>query len=325
VTRRDRAASSLTCAEVLADERPAGPVLLAGGHVEPMAAELADLGTASVVWRRQAFAGAQATAWPPEGPFPTVALRLPKGKDAIRMMVVVAARRLGEGGVLFLHGANDEGIKSAGKVLSTWFDDVHSARSKRHARVWRASSLRRRPPPPEPTEVEATVNGVALRWQSWPGLFAHGRLDAATEALLRHLPAVEGRILDFGCGAGVISQFVQRRDGVLAEGVDVDALALEAFRANVPGATAHLADALPSGTGRYRYIVSNPPLHRGKDRTPGPMRALIDAAPKRLARSGELWITTQGAMSLRGHLQDKFPVVDRVWRDRRFAVWRAAR
>ena len=55
------------------------------------------------------------------------------------------------------------------------------------------------------------------------------------------------------------------------------------------------------------------------------MRRLIEAAPRRLGRSGELWITTQGAMALGAPLREKFRTVDRVWSDRRFAVWRATR
>ena len=324
MTVRDRNASALTCAEALAEEPPAGPVLIAG-EAEPVAAELADLGLAFEAWERFAYEGRPATPWPAEGPFATAVLRLPKGKDALRLWVHELVRRLTPGGVLLVHGANDEGIKSAGKVLQDAFTEVTSVKSKRHSRVWRATGVREVPPKAEPTRVTATVAGVDLDWLSWPGLFAHGRLDPATQALLEHLPTLEGRVLDFACGAGVIAQFVQRRDGVVPEMSDVDALALQTAQINVPGAVAHLADGLPADTGRYRFILSNPPLHRGKDSTPGPMRRLIEAAPRRLGRSGELWITTQGAMALGAPLREKFRTVDRVWSDRRFAVWRATR
>ena len=325
MSRRDRGASSVTCAEVLGEEGVEGSVLVAGGDLSVILAEVADQGATATPWQRYAYDGVDATPWPPEGPFDAAALRLPKGKDALRMYCILLTRRLTDDGVLYVHGANDEGIRSTGKVLSTWFDEVDTVSSRRHTRVWRAAGRRGMPEPLQATQVTATVVGVELSWASYPGLFAHGHLDPATEALLKKLPPLEGRVLDFGCGAGVISQFVQRRDGITPEGVDVDALAIEAFRANVLDATTHLRDGLPPDTGRYRFIVSNPPLHRGKDIEPGPVRALIDAAPRRLGRSGELWITTQGAMPIRGHLQDRFRLVDQVWRDRRFAVWRAAR
>jgi 16S rRNA (guanine1207-N2)-methyltransferase len=324
MSKRDRLASAVTAAEAVSESPLEGPVLLAGDNA-PLADELSDLGVPHTTWQRFAFEGRPATAWPPEGPFASVVLRLPKSKGALHLLLDTLCRRLADGGELMVHGANDEGIKSAGKLLEERFEQVEAVRSKRHTRVWRASGLRRVPDEPVPEKVTAEVAGVQLDWLSWPGLFAHSRLDPATEALLRHLPPLEGKVLDFACGAGVIGQFVQRRDGLVPELSDVDALAVHMARVNVPGATVHLADGLPTDTGRYRFILSNPPLHRGKEATPGPMRALIDAAPRRLGRSGELWITTQGAMPLRGHLQDKFRLVDRVWRDRRFAVWRAVR
>ena len=100
---------------------------------------------------------------------------------------------------------------------------------------------------------------------------------------------------------------------------------MDTARHNVPDADVLLCDGLPPDTGRYRAIVSNPPLHRGKDTEPGPLRRLIDEAPRRLGRSGELWITTQGAVPLRDRLEQRFPKVQLVHKDRRFTVWRAVR
>ena len=323
---RDRDASARVLAEHLADVGVVSRrVLLAGGSAE-LPNEIADLGAASVeVWHRTARGGRTAAPWPGMGPFDDVALRLPVGKESLKLLVSECARRLAPGGRLWVHGANDEGIKSAESALSDIFERVSSVASKRHARVWRAEGLRAAPAPAEPTRVDAVIAGVALSFLSWPGLFAHGRVDAATEALLGALPRFDGRVLDFGCGAGVIGQFLQRRDGLLADLSDVDALAVDVARANVPGAAVHLADGLPEGTGRYRAIVSNPPLHLGKDLEPGLLRTLVEAAPKRLGRSGELWITTQGAVPLRALLEEHFGAVQLVVRDKRFTVWRAIR
>lgn len=301
-----------------------GRVLLSGHH-EELEQELIDLGAELSVWDRFAFDGREATAWPADGPFDTVVVRLPQGKDALRTLVQAMAHRLTPKGQLWVHGGNDEGIKSAGTVLEEWFGSVSAALSKRHCRVWHAEGLTAVPPAPEPERFTADVNGVSLDWISWPGLFAHGRLDPATEALLERLPTFDGKVLDFGCGAGLIGQFIAKRDGLPLHLSDVDALAIETARVNVPEATMYLCDGIPTDSGRYRAIVSNPPLHRGKDLEPGPLRELIELAPRRLGRSGELWITTQGAMPLRAALEAKFPKVQLVHRDRRFTVWRAVR
>src|SRR6187399_1434004 len=55
------------------------------------------------------------------------------------------------------------------------------------------------------TPVEATVWGHDLRLTSGSGVFAQGRLDIGTAVLFRETePPAPGRILDLGCGYGLI-------------------------------------------------------------------------------------------------------------------------
>jgi 16S rRNA (guanine1207-N2)-methyltransferase len=325
---RDRSLSGAVAAEALSTIHgavPDGSAALVASHHEDLERDLADLGANVSVWDRYAFEGRTATPWPAMGPYALAVVRLPKGKQAFRTLIQALAHRLLPDGTLWVHGGNDEGIKSAGKVLSERFRDVESVLGKRHCRVWRARGLTEVPPAPSPEPYRYEVGGQVLEGVSWPGLFAHGHLDPATQALLERLPTFDGRVLDFGCGAGVIGQFIHQRDGLPVDMSDVDALAVDTARRNVPAANVILQEGVPPDTGRYRAIVSNPPLHRGKDMEPGPLRALIDQAPRRLGRSGELWITTQGAVPLRERLQERFPKVELVHKDRRFTVWRAVR
>src|SRR3954463_15395145 len=53
--------------------------------------------------------------------------------------------------------------------------------------------------------VRAEVGGRKLRLMSGSGVFAQGRLDIGTAVLFRETePPAGGRILDLGCGYGVI-------------------------------------------------------------------------------------------------------------------------
>ncbi len=322
---RARDASSAVAAEVLAERGIAGRRVLLAGGADALADEARDAGATVTLWHRTARGGRAATAWPEPGPYDDVVLRLPQGKEALRTLLSALSAQLSPGGRLWLHGANDEGVRSADAALAERFTSVSTASSKKHCRVWAAEGLI--PATPVAAErFQATVAGVSLDWVSWPGLFAHGRVDPATQALMEAFPAKpEGRVLDFGCGAGLLSQFLQRRDGVTCDMSDIDALAVDTARENVPGAEVMLADGLPPQTGRYRFIISNPPLHFGKDLEPGLLRQLVADAPKRLGRSGELWITTQGAVPLRALLSESFSNVQQVRRDQRFAVWRAVK
>lgn len=279
-------------------------------------------------WFRLAIGGRAASPSPPDGPFDGIVLRLPHGAEALRMTSHLLAARLAAGGELVVGGANDEGIRPVKKRLLEVVEQVEEVDARRHCRV----VVGRVPRPGLKgdlqdwrTEVTAEVAGLSLSWPSWPSLFAHGRLDPGTELLLRTLPPLQGRVLDFACGAGVIAKFLTRRgDPVTLELSDVDALALHAAGLALPGVEQHLADGLPTSGGPWDAIVSNPPLHLGKEEHRDTLAALAATAPHRLRPGGALWIVVQGAVPVGKQLGQSFARVERLARDARFTVWRAS-
>jgi 16S rRNA (guanine1207-N2)-methyltransferase len=239
----------------------------------------------ATVWHRAAIGGRAASAFPPPGPFDGILLRWPKSAVEGVAAAAACAARLTPGGLLAVACPVDEGGKSLAGRLGPHFGAVEE-RYGNHARL----VLLRGPvagfaAASEAPTATVTVPGVG-DFASWPGLFAHGRLDAGTALLLRHLPEVRGaRVLDFGCGAGVLSAAALQRGAASVDAVDVDALAVHATRHNVPGARVHLADGVPAG-GPWDVILSNPPLHTGHavdDAMLGALAAAPRAKPSVLA------------------------------------------
>ena len=119
--------------------------------------------------------------------------------------------------------------------------------------------------------VEATVWGHELHLTSGSGVFAQGRLDIGTAILFRETePPAPGRILDLGCGYGMIGLAVATAvPGAVVTGVDVNERALLLANENAAALdladrfTALLPDAVPAEA-TYDEIWSNPPIRIGK-------------------------------------------------------------
>jgi 16S rRNA (guanine1207-N2)-methyltransferase len=162
---------------------------------------------------------------------------------------------------------------------------------------------------------------------SYPGVFAAGRVDEGTALLIGALPSLESgaRVLDYGCGSGVIAAAMLAEPSCAALAlVDSDSVALEAARENVPGARRVLGIALRDAGGRYAAILSNPPLHRGMVEDHGTLEALIIEAPAHLEAGGVLQIVVQRRLPLDRLLAKHFASVAIAAETSRYRVWRAA-
>lgn len=247
-------------------------------------------------WRRRALGGAAAAPWPPDGPWDAVLLRWPKAKEEARMAIEALLARLAPGGALVVAGGNEEGARSAESMAGDLGAPWRQLLNKRRARVYRID------PPADPGALRARLEDwlVALphpgggggEWASFPGLFAFGREDPGSAALAARFDFAgrTGRALDFGCGDGRLAWAAGRgAPGLRWSLVDVDALALEAAGRNLPGARLLAADGADAAVaaGPFDLVVSNPPLHRGKDEDFRTAARFVQLLPELLAPGGE--------------------------------------
>ena len=227
-------------------------------------------------WLRLKEAGANADF----GDFPEpdtvtaghLVLTLPRSKRRLDMMLNSARSLLPGNGRLWLAGENRAGIKSSPKLLENWFGRVRKLDSARHCSLYEAlDPVTQNPFNAGDYQCEWRLDhkGFKLNIRSWPGVFAHGKLDEGTRLLLDQLPGlrIKGSVLDFGCGCGVIAACLAtafpETDITM---IDSDALAMRSAAATIESnqmwARILPGDGLAALHQRFDLIVTNPPFHK---------------------------------------------------------------
>lgn len=244
-----------------------------------------------------------------------VLMAMPKAKDLLKMQLAMLAESLPIDTPLWLFGSKDLGIKSADKLFDTtyWHPPLKLAYGH-HAQIWHSSIKAMRPQQGLAAWQQSFASkGITL--MSYPSVFSHGHVDEGTALLLQHLPSQlppNARFLDYGCGAGIIAaQLKQRFTDLTAEGLDINALALEATKAtfatnNLGEIKLYHSDSLKAVKAGYNLIISNPPFHTGKAVSLDAAHALIRDAKTKLAPKGELRLVANRFLAYDKVMQDVF-------------------
>ncbi len=223
--------------------------------------------------------------------FRRVILLWPKAKpQALALLRLIA----GTTQECWIIGANDAGGKSIGKAVQPMCTEVSKTDSARHCTLWQLTLT------PQPAlnwlTTAQSFRHLEHSYLTLPGVFSHGKLDVGTAVLLEHLPPpAHGRLLDLGCGSGVIGLSLKLQQPKLKVTLaDVDAFALHSARLNCARlgleADVQASDGLAQIQGRFDFLFTNPPFHQGKETDYAFARQLFANAAQHLTRDGQIWL-----------------------------------
>ncbi|MER5519378.1 methyltransferase [Streptomyces sp. NPDC002763] len=194
----------------------------------------------------------------------------------------------------------------------------------------------RRPVNPWPYSYElpdgiGTVSGRTV--VNHAGVFCADRLDIGTRFFLRHLPEGGRRIVDLGCGNGVVGTAVALADPT-AEVLFVDesfqavASAEATYKANgVPGhAEFRVGDGLAGvAAGSVDVVLNNPPFHSHQATTDATAWRMFTGAQRALRPGGELWVVGNRHLGYHVKLRRLFGNSQLVASDPKFVVLKAVK
>lgn len=306
---------------------------------DPLLAQL-DLPVRSLTWDYSAFLVLQRQNKPVDfgvqpsvtGPFGQALIFMPKAQAEFSLLWQLACAHVKPGSSVWFVGEKREGINTAANRLADAGVQLVKVDSARHCQLWQAYA---------PANVAAPVlddlyQSFELPWGdrtlticSLPGVFGVGRLDEGTDLLLEHLGEVPaGRVLDFGCGAGVIGACLKAsQPKAEVHLVDIHAMALESARRtlaiNELKGEVYPSDGLAQVSGKFRAIYTNPPFHAGVKTDYRVTTQLIRDARERLEKGGELRLVANAFLHYPELIQDVFGNCEILAQTSKFRVLRA--
>ncbi len=258
----------------------------------------------------------------------TVIMWVPREKKRFAMLLHWLATQLSSARLLLI-GANDAGIKSANNTAKRYFQAVTKLAYGNHCQVFLATG-----PNPGAAYIQSDycvqrqhlIKSTSVTVASYPGVFGHQGLDDGTALLLDNLPSLQGSVLDFGCGAGVIGAYGQMVNPQTQwTVVDVDWWALESAQAtfssnNLNAPTQRAISGIQDLDTTFDWIVTNPPFHRGKQTSYQATHDLLEQARDKLTASGSIILVANKHLDYQSKLAAQFSKVVDIAHNNKFRV-----
>lgn len=250
-----------------------------------------------------------------------------KNKQEVQFQLLQLLANSAEEQEILIIGENRCGVRSVEKILAP-FGDIAKIDSARRCSLYHFS-LKKRPhfslDTFWKTYQHPQLNNLIVH--SLPGVFSANELDVGTALLLSTLnQPIKGKVLDLGCGAGVIGSMIKKMNPKsIVTMTDIHAMALESARKtlaeNQLEADVFSSDVFSDIEGKFDLIISNPPFHDGIDTAYRAVKTLITQAKWHLNQRGELRIVANAFLPYPDLLQQHFGEFEVLAKTSKFKVY----
>jgi 16S rRNA (guanine1207-N2)-methyltransferase len=263
-----------------------------------------------------------------------VIITFPKSKAELNFTLAMVAHCINETTKILLVGEKKGGIQSAEKLTLNILSCCQKVDAARHCLLFVGLF--------QPEKLSAvfnlqdwfkkyqiTVEGIELTIASLPGVFSQQKLDVGTALLLSNLPdKIVGKVLDFGCGAGVISCFIGKKfnDANLSL-LDVSALALtsaqESLFLNGLSGNVFPSNSLADVNEHYHHVVSNPPFHQGVKTHYQASEDFLAGINKKLNKQGNVTIVANSFLRYQPIMEAHIGNTRVITKEKGFTIYQA--
>ena len=167
--------------------------------------------------------------------------------------------------------------------------------------------------------ININYNNKEIKLYTDNGVFSKEHFDYGSKLLVNNFLKEEksGRVLDLGCGYGIIGIILSQNKNLYIDMVDINNNAVNLNKENlklnnIENATSFVSNIYSEITNKYDYIITNPPIRAGKET----IRTFLFDAQNHINENGEIWFVMRkdhGVKSMMKELEKdyKTEVVDK--------------
>lgn len=249
----------------------------------------------------------------------------PKSKQEAQFQLESLLSQLPVGSDIFIVGENRSGVRSAETLLA---DSVNLTKIDSARRCSLYHGTLDSQPTFEMAKWWSEYRLDDITIKTLPGVFSHDGLDTGSRLLLSTFESARGRVLDIGCGAGVLSAVLATLNPTIELTLtDVNAAALASSEATMAAngikAEVIASDVFSNVSGRFDLIVSNPPFHDGLQTSLTAAENLIRNAKNHLQLGGRLCIVANAFLPYPDILDATFGSHEVLAQTGRFKVYQS--
>jgi 16S rRNA (guanine1207-N2)-methyltransferase len=254
----------------------------------------------------------------------------PKSKNEFSYTLAMLANQLSANAKILVVGENKGGVKSTSKLSQHFLNDCEKIDAARHCSLflgdfngdknnfnladWYKT-------------YQLQIDSIEITICSLPGVFSQNELDVGTKLLMQNLPAkMQNEVLDFGCGAGVISVFIgKKHPDVSLSLLDVNALALKSAQQtlaiNQLQGKVFASDSLSNVAEKYQHIVSNPPFHQGLKTHYASTESFLSQIKAHIKKTGNITIVANSFLRYQAIMEANIGKTNKVLNQQGFCIY----
>ena len=287
-----------------------------------------------------------ATAYEPL-PVELALMKVPKSLDLFRLYLYQLSRNLTSEAKVICGFMTRHFTKQMLEIAASFFESVEQSKAWKKSRLLILSQ-------PKPFVEQDLMQTVRLdentTLQQYPGVFSASKIDMATRFLLGHLrvKVEEKRVLDLGCGNGVLGLEVLRQNPEAElHLLDDSILAVESAKLNMTSIASgrvesgqsaeigvsdgktgdqhfHWEDSLRSfPDDHFDLVVCNPPFHFEHEIDISVPLRLLKEVERCLKPSGRLLMVANWHLNYKIHLEKWFEQVTVIAKNKKFGIYQA--